>query len=78
MASPAMAHYGTTIIEEPAPAGVDQRAIPDTGALAARRTGRTTLVRRYLRGGWLLALPHGITGQSQDTCSLSSGFSRWW
>ncbi len=35
MASPAIAHYGTTIIEEPAPAGVDQRAIPHTGALAA-------------------------------------------
>lgn len=35
MASPAIAHYGTTIIEAPAPAGVDQRAIPHTGALAA-------------------------------------------
>jgi len=35
MASPAIAHYGTTIIETPAPTGVDQRAIPYTGALAA-------------------------------------------
>lgn len=35
MASPAIAHYGTTIIEAPAPAGVDQRSIPHTGALAA-------------------------------------------
>ena len=34
MASPAIAHYGTTIIETPAPAGVDQRSIPHTGALA--------------------------------------------
>lgn len=34
MASPAIAHYGTTIIETPAPAGVDQRVIPHTGALA--------------------------------------------
>ncbi len=35
MASAAIAHYGTTIIEAPAPTGVDQRAIPHTGDLAA-------------------------------------------
>jgi hypothetical protein len=34
MASPAIAHYGTTIIEAAAPAGVDQRTIPHTGSLA--------------------------------------------
>ena len=35
MASPAIAHYGTTIIEAPPPAGAVQRDIPHSGALAA-------------------------------------------
>jgi len=34
MGSPAIAHYGTTIIEAPPPAGSLQRDIPHTGALA--------------------------------------------
>ncbi|MCP5179199.1 MAG: hypothetical protein H6994_04730 [Pseudomonadales bacterium] len=34
MASPSIAHYGTTIIESPPPEGVDQKSIPATGALA--------------------------------------------
>lgn len=35
MASPSIAHYGTTIIEAPAPEGAIQKDIPQTGDLAA-------------------------------------------